>query len=157
MKINLLLDNPTGTINGYKNIDPLANGTDERIVGDIHNLDWLADNSECEEIIAKNILEYYATELNATILTAWIKKIRRGGRFVFEQLDLDAVCEAYVRNDITFAKMRELLFGEQNKSWNMKKSALTIQILTNFLEGSGFTIQLKRFENLSFCIVATRD
>lgn len=157
MKINLLLDNPTGTINGHKNIDPFANGSDERILGDIFNLDWIADNSECDEIVAKNVLEYYPTDQNANILTAWMKKIKRGGRFIFEQLDLDAVCEAYYRGDINFVTMRELLFGKQDKSWNTKKSILNMHSIISFLEGSGFSIKQKRFENLSFCIVATRN
>lgn len=156
MKLNLLLDNPLGAINGYTNIDPFGNGQDERIVAELVTLDKHVDNAECEELIARNILEYFPNTALSNILHNWLKKIKKGGKFIYEQTDFETVCSEFHLNNINYRQAQELLWGKQDKSWNVKKSGLSLLPMIDFLIGSGFKVLQKRLEGMNFCVVAER-
>lgn len=158
MKANLILDNDKTILNGYINIDPFtknANGQDI-ILGDVVTLDYIFDDGELDQLIARHILEYFPINSQASILHNWLKKIKRGGEFVYEQTDFESVCLAFAEGKIGATDTQKLLFGSQEKNWNIKKSGLSLLPLVEFLEGSNFKVMQKRWENLNFSVVAIR-
>lgn len=160
MKLNLLLDNEKGQLNSYVNIDPFAldekTDTDIRIKGDITPLDWIVDNGECDEIIARHILCYFPMSVVGQTVASWLKKIKKNGTIVIAETDIALIAEAFTWNKLTINQTQKILYGDQNKSWNIKKSGLTIQSVNDFLEGSGFKIIKRRFHDYNFTIVAKR-
>ena len=160
MKLNLLLDNEKGQLNGYTNIDQFTPSEkppeDTRITGDIYPLDWICDNGECSELIARCILCYFPLAETGIILTNWMNKIKVGGLIVIEEMDVELVSWALVNKQITPKQYQKLVYGEQTKKWDIKKSGLTISAIIDFLEGSGFKIITKRLNNMKFNVTAKR-
>lgn len=156
MRVNLLIDNHKGILNGYLNIDPFATGQDERKVGEVVTLDHLIDDGEAEQLIARHILEYFPLSAQRNILHNWLKKVKKGGEFIYEQTDFESVCIAFYMGKVNATEAQELLYGKQDKSWNIKKSGLSLLPFVQFLEGSGFKIIHKRLAELNFCVKAIR-
>ena len=157
-KANLILDNEKAILNGYVNIDPFMKGKSggERVEGDVITLDYIFDDGELDQLIARHILEYFPLANQGNILHNWLKKIKRGGEFIYEQTDFESVCLAFASNKINAKEAQTLLFGSQDKAWNIKKSGLSLLALVDFLQGSGFKVMQKRWENLNFCVKAVR-
>jgi hypothetical protein len=160
MKLNLLLNNTKGVLNSYVNIDPFTpdepESGDIRVKGDITPLDWIADNGECEEIISRHTLCYFPVAVVGPTIASWLKKIKKNGSIIIQEVDASLVAEALVWNKIGFNRARDLWFGDQYAKWEVKKSALTIQSVVDFLEGSGFRVMKKRIHNYNFTVVAKR-
>ena len=160
MKLNLLLNNKKGVLNSYTNIDPFTPDVPEagetRVKGDITPLDWIVDNGECEEIIARHVLCYFPFAVVGPTIASWLKKIKKDGSIIIQEVDATLVAEALIWNKIGFNRARDMWFGEQRTKWEVKKSALTIQSVVDFLEGSGFKVMKKRIHLYNFTVVAKR-
>lgn len=156
MRINLLLDNKTDIRINYVNIDILADGTDERMRGDITNLDSFVCDNEAEEIVAHNILEYYPSSLISQIMSNWLKKLIHKGRLIIGCTDIDLVAKAIIEGKIDRVSLDCLIYGEQKHNWQFKKCALSCEKLCDWLENKGYKIIHKRFNKFNFVITCER-
>lgn len=154
MKINLLLDNKDGVLNGYLNIDPLSENCPSRIAGDVSNLDFICDNGEVEEILAYNIIEYFHFSLVDGIFNNWLSKLKVGGKLFVSIIDINELSRIYYLNKINLDKFNNIIFGEQKKNWDTKKCGLTVYNLTEVLENKGYKIlksEINGYEGLVAC------
>ena len=158
MKVNLLLDNPNGAIKGYCNIDPLCNGSDGRNKGDITNLDWAFDGGELEHIIINDILSYFPfPELNK-ILTNWIQKLAINGVITIRGVDFEEVCRGLTLGILNIKDASIMIYGHQQKGWDVRKSSLSILEVIKYLETmvAGLKITKKILDNYSYVVEAQR-
>jgi len=156
MKVNLLIDNGN-VLSGYLNLDPcMMEVGDARIKTDISNLDEYVDDNECEEIRVHEILTYFDSNKVDNMLNNWISKLRKNGTIYISDIDLDESYKAYIRGDINLLKLNELLFGGQDRKWNLRKCGLNIISLEEALKSKGLKITKKYFEDYNFVIEAQR-
>lgn len=167
MRINLLLDNPGGAINGYVNIDPFADGSDERVSSDLAPLhvvredgkkgfDEICDDAEASEIIADMVLTYFGGDLVDGILDYWIRKLRHGGALKIVELDLLEIVKAVSDRRLPVEQANVLLYGEQTKPWQHRKCMLHANQMAEVLKGKGLVIEKKRVNNFQFVVEAKR-
>lgn len=157
-KVNLLIDNPGGTLSGYDNIDPFTPDDDKfgRIKGDVSNLDHEVDNGEASEILAHGILNYYSGEHVDGVLSNWVSKLAHGGQLTVSGVDLRAVCRDYLNGNLPIEDANEILFGTHTKPWDFKKSVFSIDIVEQVLRTKGLKILSKRVHKTSLYITCER-
>lgn len=164
MKLNLLLDNPAGILNGYVNVDPFAKGQDERVCAEVTNLDSVVSDGEAEEILAYDILHYFPMIMVDGMIANWLKKLSiKGGKLAISATDLYEVSRQFWIGDINADKANCLLYGMQNKVldsggvWDCKKCCINIfQLEQTILSYQNFkilkkTVDPKTFEGLIVC------
>ncbi|HEX5186263.1 MAG TPA: hypothetical protein VFV86_05175 [Nitrososphaeraceae archaeon] len=156
MRVNLLLDDDRHILSGFLNLDPFATGKDERVVSDINNFDKYVDDAEAEVLIARHILCWFPTNQVAPILHYWFKKIKLGGVLIIEECDFENIAFHITDGSLGLGDAQKLLWGPQDKQWNMKKSGLSVLSLAEYLENSNFKILKKRNEQYNFVIEAMR-
>lgn len=156
MKVNLLIDNPN-VLSGYLNLDPcVMEPGDARIKSDISNLDNYVDDNECEEIRAHEVLTYFDSNKVDAILDNWIKKLRINGIIHICDVDMEEAYKGYKRGDFELLKLNEILFGGQDRKWNLRKCGLTITALEDAFKAKGLKVTKKYFQDYNFVIEGKR-
>jgi hypothetical protein len=156
MKINITLDNPN-CLNGYLNLDPILREAGTcKIKADVTNIDEYVDIAECTELRAYNVLSFFDSNKVDKILNNWISKIRIGGTIEISEIDFEKVFKAYSRGDIDIIKFNKMLFGEQNQSWEFRKSALNMDSISEVFKNRNFEIIEKTYINFNFIVKAKR-
>lgn len=158
MKLNLLFDNPQGVRGGYINLDPLCQ--DESTSNffrreDIKTLDCI-DDAECEEIMAIDVIDYFKAEDAKELVGIWAKKLKHGGLIVLGFIDVYQLTKTILGRSIDINKTNELMHGKQDKGWKTIRSSLSMEYVTNLLEGHGFHILSKRFNGYNAIVKARR-
>lgn len=156
-KLNLLINNPNEYLNGYTNFDPFAPNGSKLIQAEVSNLDEYIDKGECEEIRAINIISYFDMYRINEIVDNWIDKLKPEGILYISDLDIEEVMKAFDRNNITFQQLNLLLYGEQHKKWNFRKSGHSMCELAKALISKGLKIKQKVFNGFNFNITAIKD
>lgn len=156
MKIQLLLDAPNSDLKGFVVIDSFADGKDNRNKGDVTNLDWACDTASVEELVADDILPYFPFPKTDEILRNWISKLAVNGKITLRGVDFEEVCRALILGQISIMEAQKLLWGEQDKQWNIKKSGFSILDIIGYLEQIGLKVTKKLFENHYFTVEAMR-
>ena len=157
MKINLLLDEPDKTRQGYMNIDQYTNTEKEGfLVRD--NLKELSsiDDGECEEVLALNILEYFPPQDTDNLINCWARKLQHGGLLVLGFTDIYQLVTAITTRALDISNANTVLHGVQDKPWNTKKTSLSMELLTKLLEAKGLKIYYKRLQDTQAIIKAAR-
>lgn len=158
MKLNLILDNPNAVLSGYTNIDPFADENDKkRIKNDVSNLDNIVDDSECEEIRAVEVIEYYQRPDMDRMLSHWIKKLKRGGILTVIDVDLYNACRLYAAQAIDTKIINELLHGMQEKNWDYRKVNISLEDVQKYLESKSMSILSSKIVGLKFVIKAEKN
>jgi hypothetical protein len=158
MKINITLGG-AGYKAGYVNIDPtlkrlgediiLENANDDQtnvIKADVRNLDDVALENECLEIVAEDILDYLQIKESRTVLAHWISKLRHGGKIVVGGTD----------RSIDSESLNEIIHGSFAESWSVKLSHTTMEDLALFLESQGIKITKKRIKGFKMIVEGER-
>jgi hypothetical protein len=154
-KLNLLI-NGGDLRSGYVNIDPLAVGQDEVMAGSVGNLDWIADDAECDEIVALDVIDFLSsTETDAT-LEHWLKKLRHGGTITIGGIDLYEVAKGILHGRIDVAEANFLIHGNQSVPADCRKANTTIQQMIRVLDGLGYELLHKKIDGYKFYITARR-
>jgi len=151
MKLNLLINNPNDIRSGYLNIDPAADGKDERQTGELSSLD-MAFANECEEIVAHDILDAYAGENVDLVLGNWLGKLAHKGKLVLSFIDAKSIARAFLNEEIDLETFNVYLHG----SLYVKKSCFTMSHIADTLAHAGYNILSKRVENYRATIVIER-
>lgn len=158
MKLNLLLDNGADLRSGFINVDPIAPENDEqgRLKSDVSNLDDVCCDNEADEIVALDILDYYPGGAADKILSNWLRKLKHGGKLTFSVVDYREVARAVLANSISPDDVNELLYGKQEKKWQFKKGAFTLQQLVEVLSNMDYKVLSKRVQNYRAVITVER-
>ena len=94
MKLNLLWG--TGhPLSGYTNIDPHSYNKEGIVNGDITKLDEFVEDSEATEILATNIIDYLPYYIVGSTISAWVKKLRRGGKIIIGGVEIQELCKIF--------------------------------------------------------------
>jgi GTPase SAR1 family protein len=158
MKVNILLDNPEGVLNGYTNIDPFVpeKSGDSRINHNILNLDGVLEDAEGVEIRAINILTYLnANDINIAIEN-WVRKLRHKGQLVLADVDVNEVAKFIVAQKIDLKLANIMLHGEQQKEWQLRYTSLSLAEILPCLRNKGLKIITARILNGNFFVRAER-
>ena len=158
MKINITVGS-SHVMNGYLNIDPITGQDIEEaqiIRADIRNLDDVAMDSECREIIAENVLDYLAKEDSKIALANWVKKLRHKGRIIVGGIDAYEVCKQFYQRVIPIEEFNIAMHGSLENPWEVKLSHSTLSELENQLRSLGVEILSKRVNGLNMVIEGER-
>lgn len=145
-RVNLLLDNPAGIRNDWLNIDPFGNDK-KRVVGDPFNLTSLVDVGELEELAAHDILGFAPGAQVDQVLNHWLSLLKPQGLLTFSVVDVRAVARSFLNGQLDIDAVDSLLYGAQRAPWELRKSALTLDVLVQVLEQKPSKILKKRVEN----------
>ncbi len=158
MKVNLLLDNNKELLNGHINIDPFTpdESSDQRIKGEVSDLSFILDDSEAEEIVSCNILEYFEFSKVDGILDGWLKKLKKGGTLILGFTDLEEASRLFYQGHITLEQVNHLFFGRQDKGWNFKKSGFTLDNIVEILRNKGYKVLSAKLEGVNASVVCQR-
>ncbi len=143
MKLNLLRNGKT-LLSNYANIDIVPG--ENKIQGEVSDLDNLVDAASCDDIIATNILEYYEHNQIGAIIKHWISKLSHGGTLKLTTTDARGIAKALERKSLPLDKIFDLVYGGQTGPLSYKRSMLTLDVLCATLETHGLTI-LERVTN----------
>jgi hypothetical protein len=138
------------------NVDPFTKDGDGKILGEVTNLDELVDDSEAEEIVADTVLDYFQMQLVPGIISNWVKKLKRGGRLAITAPDLYEIAKASMKRDISEMETNRLLFGNQEKDWQIKKNAFSIGRLEELMAENGLKIISKKFVSYKVVLIGEK-
>lgn len=141
----------------HTNFNPFAEEETESIIrADVKNLDAYVDDSEADEIVALDVLDYLPLPDIDNALSNWIKKLRHGGTLVIGGTDIYEVSKAFSQYRLDIHRTNHLLHGEQTKPYLIKRGNFTALGLCDFLEAKGLEIQKKRVNDFHMIIEAKR-
>ena len=152
MKVHINVGKPA--INGYINLDPM--GGEDKCVGQITNINGIAEDAECTEILADDILDFIPSNEILNTLRHYVGKLRHGGKLIIGGTDLHSVCQAIVTKQLNCVEANHLLHGEQNNTWAFKYGQINLDDLVKLLSDLGLKIMKKRLNSYKMCVEAIR-
>ena len=141
-------------LNGYINVDPITKF--EGVPSDLRNLDDIASDAECTEIISDDVIDYLDKEDYLAALSHWVKKIRRGGKIIVTSVDAYQVAKSFYRKNIDIATFNTAIHGNFSAPWDVRLSHTTIEELSDLLKSQGLTITKKRINGIKLIVEAER-
>ena len=150
MKINISVNGKPK--NGYINIDPSVNKQWDKI----KNLDHVADDSECNEIIAEDMIDFLSSKELKPTVEHWVTKLRHKGKIIIGGTDIYEVCKHFFQKGISLEEANHLIHGKQLDSCDLRISQSTIESLENLLTGLGIKIMKKRSSNFKMVVEGER-
>lgn len=153
MKINLLR-NSNNLLNGYVNVDNFVG--EGKVQGDVTNLDSIVDDALADEIVAKNILQFYEYSKLVLIINGWIKKLRHKGSITIIVPDYRAICKGIVKDIIDVNTALPLLYGPQTHPLLCYKSSMSVDFIKQILIESGLVIEKIHLDDFQICITGYR-
>lgn len=118
---------------GYINLSPFAQPNSPFQPCDIRNLDEVVCDDEAEEIVALDILNYFKLEDVLKCLQNWINKLKKGGRLLVTFDDAWEVSRRLFIGTIEKEQANEILYGKQEKPHQIKRSAIPMHWLKDWL------------------------
>lgn len=151
-------------MSGYVNVDPapvIENGLVHSF--DIKPVDFrtmsvfdIAKDSECEEIVCENILEYVRHEDLSNFLQYITQKLRKNGKIYLSGFDNTEICRQYYNDEISEEQFNSILFGNGNHPWASKNGAHSMTKVIDILTGLGIKILSHRCHDGEFFIKGER-
>lgn len=154
MKVNLIMGGKA--MSGYLNIDPHGFGEDNKVIGEINNLDEYVGDAEATEILALDIINYLPIEEVEEVISNWISKLRHGGKIVIGGKDILSVSKIFAQGAINLVTVNKEIFGE-NDVLNKRKSHITLRYISELLKVKGLKILKKRINGTSISVEAIRE
>lgn len=134
-------------------IGPLAPDSSYVTVGYRTNLDDFAENAECKEINAPNILDFVEVEQHASYIQHLVSKLRHGGTLVIGGTDIISVSLAIFNKSLTNEQANHIIYGVQTEP--VKKGLSCLEDLRKLLLSCGLKIK-QQIPGLQMLIVASR-
>lgn len=164
MKINMTVGQRS-LLNGYLNIDPTYK-TDgilsKESIGlnikkaDVRNLDGLAEDAECTEIIVNSVYDFLNLEDAIKSIKHISTKLRHKGKIVLIGSDARELCRKFIEGSIDIINFNEELHGSFQETWDVKMSHFTMETMSELLESLGLKVTKKRLENYNYLVEAIR-
>ena len=126
MKVNLLYGEGD-VLDTHLNINQFAKNPDgEKIIrDDISNIDKYVDDSELEELVAIDVIDYMSIKEAPQVIENWVRKIRIGGKIILGGSDLLEICKSFSEHKIDISEANSLIHGTQEKPYLPKKFTFT--------------------------------
>ena len=153
MKINISVGQDE-FLTGYTNIDPISKP--EGLAVDIRNLDSVASDSECTEIIAVDVLDFLEGIEAEQVLKHWIKKLRHNGKIVIGGVDAYEVSKLLYHGRISLEDFNYLIHGQFSAPWDVKMNHMTLEYVETLMKDSGLQVTKKRIKDYSFIVEGER-
>lgn len=150
MKINLTYGGSSPIENDHLNLDPLADGSDSRIQAHPNMLDAHVDRAGCEQLLARDVIDFFDPSLVDNLITHWVSKLRHGGMLVVGGIDLLEVCNAFSALYINRESATTLLFG------NNRRASMTLRDLTELMSNKGLKIIVNRADGFKYTVIGQR-
>ena len=122
----------------------------------IKNLDHVADDSECNEIIAEDMVDFLSSDDLEKTIQHWVSKLRHSGKIVIGGTDMYEVCKHFFQKGISTKDANILIHGEQKEAWDFRINQTTIENLESILSNLGIDILKKRSSNFKMVIEGER-
>lgn len=156
MKINILVGNPGGYLDGYLNLDCFASTGDKTLLCSPLALGEYIEDGEAEVIRACNILSFFRAQDVMTMLEHWVSKLAYDGELIISDVDMVQTINAFSRSELNFIELNAIIYGPQSKNWDGRKCALCLSELAAALTDLNLEIFEKRFDGVIFTIRAKR-
>lgn len=156
MKLNLGSRNDIRS--GYLNIDNLPLQVLPPKMyrqGDIQSLDWIAEDSTVEEIVALNCLQYISLANLRDTIQNWVQKLQPGGVLKIQAFDIYVIASAFIKNQLNLSEFTNIIFGSQ-KPDDDRKSIMDMMTLCQLLCELGLIIETKRYDGISLYVEAKK-
>lgn len=157
VKLNLIY-HQADFLNTHTNISPFNTiENPELVIGNTTNIDWIADNGECSQIIALDTIEYIPHNKVYEVISNWVGKLKVGGQLILGFVELLELCNLYHRGNIKHNDFNYLMHGSQEKSYLIKLSSFSAPLLIDMLTKQ-HTIKLMKHTLLGVdcCLVFER-
>lgn len=157
MKLNLTINGVP--LNGYLNIDPLAQPNDQsKVQHPLDNLDDLVDNNECDEVLAYGIIDVFPIEVKKDKLAYWASKVEHKGVFVFSGTDLRKASKIIADESMDTRNSNALLYGNPAANpWTTKRSLWTLdEARSAIVSTQQFNIYSIEYSGIDYIIKAKR-
>lgn len=141
--------------NGYINLSPIQG--DGYTLGNPTNLDGVAVDNECHEILAPRVLDYIGGYELLPTIQHYVKKLRHKGIIILGGTDAFAICRDVFQGSKTMVDFNKTVFGDGGHPWSFKKGLYTINDIVPILQQLGLTIINKRINAGIFSIEAMRE
>jgi len=126
-----------GNFPGFKNVDIRdIEGVD--VVADVRKLPF-EDNS-VSEIKCQNLIEHFGRHEIVPLLKEWYRVMKPGGKIAIETVDMGETMTNW--KNIPTENLLDAICGAQTYPENFHKMAFTSDILTTFLKGAGFSVEI---------------
>jgi predicted SAM-dependent methyltransferase len=141
-------------LNGYINVDPVSRFDD--LESDVRNLDPIAEDAECSEILAEEVIDFIRREEVYPILDHWISKLRHGGKMYLSFYDTRQIAKAFFRGKINLDEFNTIVHGTFSAPWDVKLGHTTVEEVSRFLQARGLVVTKKTLDGLKATIGAAR-
>lgn len=150
MKLNLLF-NQTTILAGYQNVDPFFghNTTDrsvDKVHGDIINLDWIAEDGECEEIRAFDVIDFVDMTIKANVLQNWFAKLRKKGKITIGGNDLMVIARCITQQTLDFNAGSFLLYGNPDSIGSLRSGLISLPIMEKLFQENNIRVLSKKYD-----------
>jgi len=141
-------------LNGYTNVDPIAQF--DGLKSDLRNLDSVAEDAECSEILADGVIGFLQRDQVYPILDHWLSKLRHNGKIFISFYDIRQIAKAYYRGQINNDEFNQVVHGTFSEPWDVQLSHTTIEEVSAFFEARNLIVTKKTLDGLKATIGATR-
>lgn len=148
MKIQISINDQP--MSGYAYVNP-------KYGQDIYNLDNILADNECNEIFAENIMDYIPLNKMMPAVTHWVKKLRHNGKIILGGTDVYELSKRVVRGEINTIQANELLFGNQDSTWSVKRGQINMKDLVDLLQELGLKVTKKVLVDMTMVVEAVRE
>ena len=153
MKIQLGVD--IKAREGYINLSLSGNEGCEPC--NLRNFDEYADDAECEEIYAPEILDHIHVDEIFAFLSYCKKKMRHGGKLVIGGTDINEVCRNFVNGKYNNETVNKIIYGDSMEASRIKLGIYEANKISNTVQQLGLKVIKKRVDGLKFVVEASRD
>lgn len=148
MKLNITVGGQAKV--GYFNIDPTANpNQSDKLALPLDQLDRVAEDSECTEIIIENVLQYIQYRSVPIFLNSIVKKMRHGCRLIIIFDDINVILKHFFRTEFTLEELNDIIY-------NGKQSTHSISSMEDILKSLNLNIESKEINQTKGIIIAKR-
>lgn len=148
MKIQITTNNQP--MSGYLYVSP-SQGQD------LSNLDNVLADNECNEIFAEDMIDYLPLNKMMPVVTHWVKKLRHNGKIILGGTDVYELSKRVVRGEINTIQANELLFGNQDSTWSVKRGQINMKDLVDLLQELGLKVTKKVLVDMTMVVEAVRE
>lgn len=136
-KIKINLGCGPSDMEGYINVD-MRDLPNVDIVADVLHLPFVAE--EVDEIYTSHLVEHFTSmQMLKEILPYWYQLLKKGGVFVAILPNIGYMAQEYVKGNIPFDQLAELISGGQEYEGNYHLSVYDENKIINMLKEVGFS------------------
>lgn len=146
MKVNISYISPT-KYDGFTNLSSFGGQDPDISYCDIKKIDEFVDNDEAELIQAIGVLNFFTINEVFVMLENWITKLQQKGKLVLTFSDFYEIARRIMMTIIENKEVNDILYGSQSTPFDIKRSAIPLQVIKNYLQSKNMKITKCRLES----------